>query len=482
MAWDDWVFGILTGGLYNVGKAAYQAGGAAEQAGNAAEQAGTALAVIGTTAEEVGRQLTSLLKETEELITIKRLSPRDESELWEEEKKRLADLRKIQDDLQKQLNDLGVTEPADFSWDFLGDTLENMMKRIQLVSSLVVVNNEINDILFQEPGVLTTTIYNASEALERFNTIEQPKIETIMDSVEDNLEVTEDTLKEIRKLFVIRQKVPVPETELTFEMKDKLKILEMDTDFYKGLVGKRSGISKQLMNAMGNMPETRFEITEKGIKVAGLNAVKGSSPPTISGGSGIDEPGRETIKKYDSTASDTGTLKKQLENMGRLNMVLAKRSQKSLATIQPHGMKVSAALNTKFEGYQRNYAFFRARENFYDRELLKIGKKVDKIKYRWEEKPGVIPQTLEELKTILERVMTQEQPRIETTLDLVNSNLEESRKALSGINSTLDYVKGITSFINNNSTLILIGLGIFGAVIFLDLLVALIVLVKIAFL
>jgi len=106
-----------------------------------------------------------------------------------------------------------------------------------------VVNNEINEILYQEPGVLTTTIYNASETLERFNTIEQPKIETIMDSAEDNLEVTEDTLKEIKKLFVIRQKVPVPEIELTFEMKEKLKAFEMDTSFYKGLIGKRSNIS-----------------------------------------------------------------------------------------------------------------------------------------------------------------------------------------------------------------------------------------------
>ena len=481
MAWDDWVLGILTGGLYNVGKAVYQAGGAAEQAGNAAEEAGTALAVIGTTAEEVGRQLTSLLKETEELITVKRLSPRDESELWEEEKKRLADLREIQADLEKQINDLGVTEPSDFSWDFLSDTLENMMKRIQLISSLVVVNNEINEILYQEPGVLTTTIYNASETLERFNTIEQPKIETILDSVEDNLEVTEDTLNEIRKLLVVRQKVPVSEFELKPEMKEKLKELEMDTGFYKSLVGKRSSISKQLMNAMGNIPETKFEISEKGIKIANLNIVKGN-PPAISSGAGIDVPEREPIKKYESAASDTGTLKKQLENLGRVNMVLARRSQKSLATIQPQGVKVSAALNTKFEGYQRNYASFRAKENFYDRELLKIGKKVDKIKYRWEDKPGVIPQTLGEFKAILERVRAQEQPRIETTLDLVNSNLEVSRETLSGFNSTLDSVKGITYFINKNSTLILIGLGIFGAVIFLDLLLALIVLVKMAFL
>jgi len=125
--------------------------------------------------------------------------------------------------------------------------------------------------------------------------------------------------------------------------------------------------------------------------------------------------------------------------------------EKSIAAIQPHGVKVSSSLNTKFEGYQRNYSLFRARENFYDRELIKIGKKVDKIKYRWVDKPGVIPETLQEIKAILERVRTQEQPRIETTLDLVNNNLEESKKTLTGINSILDSFKGVTSFFSKYS-------------------------------
>lgn len=58
----------------------------------AAEQAGIAFATIGATVEVLGKQMTSLLKESEELITIKRLTPRDESDLWESEKERLDSL------------------------------------------------------------------------------------------------------------------------------------------------------------------------------------------------------------------------------------------------------------------------------------------------------------------------------------------------------------------------------------------------------
>ena len=94
MGWKDVVFGVATCGLYNIGKAAYQGGNAAEDMGKAAEQAGTAIAVIGSTIETLGEQLSSLLEETEELITIKRMSPRDEDELWDEEKERLEKLER----------------------------------------------------------------------------------------------------------------------------------------------------------------------------------------------------------------------------------------------------------------------------------------------------------------------------------------------------------------------------------------------------
>ncbi len=83
----------------------------------AAEQAGIALATIGTTVEVLGKQLTSLLKEAEELITIKRLTPRDESDLWEGEKERLDALREKKTRLENRLASMGVSDTTSFTFD-----------------------------------------------------------------------------------------------------------------------------------------------------------------------------------------------------------------------------------------------------------------------------------------------------------------------------------------------------------------------------
>lgn len=499
MAWDDIVFGVLTGGLYNVGKAAYQAGDAAEEAGDAAEQAGAAIAVIGSTIESVGKQLESLLKETEELITIKRLTPRDESDLWEEEKERLDALRQKKTQLESELAALGVSQPGEFTfdiWDFLSDP-SKVMKKLQLISSLVIINSEIHEILYQEPGVVTTAIYNASEVLERFNTIEQPKIEDILDSVDDNLQVSEEVLEEIKKLFVIKKKVPYLEAELSEASRDMLKVLDLDTKYYKGLMANKSLISNQLISAIDKIPATKFEISEKGIKVAGLKKTLDVNPAaninlSNPGNANVGIRGQPPWKpdpevkpvlnekaiSRDVMASDKVIPRRDLETINRLSLALASRSKSTPARIQPQGAKISAVLNTKLDGYQRIYASQRARTIFYDRELFKIGRKIEKIKFRWEDEPGVIPETLEELKKILERVRAEEQPRVETVLDTLNENLEESKETLSKVNKSLDSAQGMISFLEKNSNLIKIGLGVVGAVVFLDLLLVLIVLLR----
>jgi len=50
-------------------------------------------------------------------------------------------------------------------------------------------------------GNLERTLVNTNDALERFKTIEQPKIEDIMDSVDDNLEESRDILEQVKKLL-----------------------------------------------------------------------------------------------------------------------------------------------------------------------------------------------------------------------------------------------------------------------------------------
>ncbi|MCK5661227.1 MAG: hypothetical protein KAH86_07690, partial [Methanosarcinales archaeon] len=140
MAWDDWVFGIATGGLYNLGKAGYNA---MDSAGDAADSAGVAVASIGATVEALGEQLESLLEEVEELITINRLTPRDEADLWDEERDRLQDLRERETELRAKLAEL---EDNDYG-NWLDNIMQGMLEKFKILSSLSIVRGEIHKIL-----------------------------------------------------------------------------------------------------------------------------------------------------------------------------------------------------------------------------------------------------------------------------------------------------------------------------------------------
>ena len=501
MAWDDVLFGVLTGGLYNVGKAAYKAGEAAEDAGDAAEQAGMSLAIIGSTVESVGKQLESLLKETEELIAINRLTPRHESDLWEEEKDRLDDLKDRKSKLESKLSSLGVSEPSGSSFDF-GDFFKDpsgFFKKIQLISKLAAVNSEIHEILYQEPGVISNGIYNANEVLERFNTIEQPKIEDILDSLDDNLEVMEETIREIKKLFVTKKKIPVLESALSKDLKDRLDKLELDGRYFRDLIERKSMVSGKLIDVMEKIPQREFEITDKTIKSAGVTSGISHVMGRIENNPGNIREERDTIRKslesdsvrklnidksFESRTNISGSKlridKDDISALSSISLALARKPKYSITGIQPQGAKISAALNTKFDGYQRNYAFSRAQLAFYERELLKNARRIDKIKFKWEDEPGVIPKTLDEIKSILERVRSEEQPRIEKVLDTLNGNLEESKEALSRVNDSIESTQGMFTFFNKHSGTIKIAVGIFAGVIVLDLVLAFFVLLRMA--
>ncbi|MCQ1535275.1 hypothetical protein FTO70_06135 [Methanosarcina sp. KYL-1] len=677
MAWDDIVFGIATGGLYNIGKAAYKAGNAADSAGKAAEEAGMAIAVIGSTLEAVGEQLNSLLAEAEELITIRRMSPRDEDELWEEEKERLSDLREEKQEIEAALRELGVEDAAHFSfdfWDMLTDW-SRMLESFRLLARLAAVNTEITEILYQEPGVLTQGIYSAKEVLERFNTLEQPRIEDILDSVDDNLEVSEEVLKEVKKLFVTRRKVLIPEAGLSPAVKEKLERLKNDREYFEALLGRKDKLALQFADAIKALPEKEFEINSKWVKLAEAGPVIPWTPgaaenvtdilegahlpagPEISGpvvseslnsesagkipeeilkerpgethaeraveeaaGAGkaaekiagevageiaekvtgkvtgevadrkienlagqvtgkeakletrtlernapvpavstpvvsapMEVPAPEEVSAPDLQAKDAGLALKSAvpENVSEtayakidpeilkgLKFSLSGASKISARSRQPQAARISASLNTKFDGFQKNLDYFRAQTSFYERQVQKFERRSDILRYRWEEEPGLIPQTLEEvhgvlehLRTkeqaridavldnlnetleevhgvlehlhteeqaridtvletlnenleeahgVLEQVRTGEQPKVDAVLDTLNENLEESRKALSKVNESLETLDGSLTFFKKNAGMIQMGLLVFGGLVGLNLFFGLIVLFRMA--
>ena len=506
----DVVAGVCTGGLYTAGKAIYQAGNAAEDAGNAAEQAGLALAVIGSTIESLGEQLNSFLQETEELITIQRLSPRDTDELWDEEKERLAELQQEKQQLKIQLKELGIEDTENFNFDFwdLVTDVDNVLKQFQLVAGIASINKEINEILYQEPGVLATGIYNAKEVLERLNTIEQPLIEEILTSVDDNLEISEEVLKEVQKLFVTKEKVSVPLTELSPDSKFQLDFIEKDISYYHDLIQRKENISSGMINVMKEMPIKKFEIKDSTINIEGM----GNS--ILIPEKAIPDAARDLVKEklrenefaLENTRLNRETAARNLEATENARDVIRpeepearsfqnlhpaatsgmhfsidKIAKVSPDALQPHGAKISASIATKFDGFQRNYDLLRAQSSYYNHQLLKLDRKKLKLTNTWVEKPGVVPQTLDDLHGILENVRTEHQPRIDTVLDSLNENLVESKSTLAKANDTMESVQSALSILNFNTKYVKYGAMAIGGLIVLNLFVGLIVLTRAAF-
>jgi len=565
----DVIAGVATGGLYTLGKSIYQAGNAAEDAGDAAEQAGLAIAVIGSTIETLGEQLVSTLEETEELLTVSRLTPRSEDDLWDEEKARLDDLKQEKARLLDKLNELGVDNPSDFSidfWDMVSD-MDSVLRQFQLIAKLAAVNREIHDIFYQEPGVLSTGIYNAKEVLERFNTVEQPMVEDILASVDDNLEISEEVLQEVKKLFITKKKVPVPTSELDSSIRDQLEAIDADKLYYKKLLERKDVLTSGIADVIKAYPENTVKIDMGTINVpkediygAGilddLIDIGGVYDGVIDDGIIADEvtnpggvaddiinPGKEhgevvdpgdtygkdtvigdahdivTGPTHDSsvikdreiiknTVADTvsGLIKdnvvrktskanKNLRTMSAetpaatgmtINNISSIRASKAkalkgrMAMMQPHGARISASLNTRFDGYQRNYDLLKAQEAFYHRQTLKLDRRYELLANKWIEEPGLIPNTLEELHRVLGTFRTEEQPRIDLVLDNVNANLEESKQTLSKANDTMDSVKNALSILDFDTKYIKIGAMTIGGLIVLDLFVGLIVLIRMA--
>ncbi|WP_292462662.1 hypothetical protein [Methanolobus sp.] len=553
MGWFDVVAGIATGGLYTIGKAAYQAGNAAESAGDAAEEAGLAIAVIGSTIETLGEQLISTLKEAEELLTINRLTPRSEADLWDEEKSRLNVLKQEKTKVENELKELGVSNPSSFSFNFW-DIVSNMdlvIKQFQLLGRLAAVNKEIQNIFYQEPGVLTTGIYNAKESLERFNTIEQPMIEDILASLDDNLEVSEEILREIKKLFVSTTKVSIPVTEQSESLKDNLEAIRVDKQYYNKLLTRKEILTSRMADVIRVYPENVFQIGIDSIRVpkeniyasdildsvmnignvidstinqenikddlinagnikddvtnvinitdeAGVvnvkddmttvvnikdeavvieavredsintgtiigkdatletdviretgnlvkvDGVSGSTAGSIGSAAGKDGPiaskaNRAIVNALEEgdtlAAKDVSASLRALSTAAAVATGTAASNSNTYvhSSMQPHGARISASLSTKFDGYQRNYDSMKAQKAFYARQAQKLDKKYEKLANKWVEVPGVIPGTLEELHGVLNRVRTEEQPRIDILLDNLNAEVPRTLEELHGV-------------------------------------------------
>jgi hypothetical protein len=496
MAWDDIVFGVATGGLYNVGKTAYKAGEAAEQAGDAVEEiadgAGTALAAIGSTVTKLGKDLSSFITELEDLITIDRAAPRDENDLWDEEVERLAALRAKEAELLAKLAALDAEDDETSWFDAFWGAIFGSTNHEELVvrTKLGVVRNAIKEILYEEPGVVPNTVHNLQLILEHFNTMEQPRLDDILDSVDDNLEELHEIQQEVKKLFVVRTWKAVPIADLPAPKVQELEALEAKLVDVDQLIAKNSALSNDLRSVLVRAQPEKLRLPKfvgTDITFSGYGRLLASSAAVGGNDEAIDNPASGAHNEDDvlPSASDV-TLRPNPGHQPAIRPVLRTgpsfgfKGKASSITTQPLAATVSTALkDNAVHAYMDTYLDVRGRVKLFQREKLKLEKSIFRIKFVAVEEPGVIPKTLEEVRQTIDHLNTETQPRIDTVLTSVDGTVVELTSVLGSVNGVLGSIQGALNFVAN-SIMVKIGLAVAGGLILLILLLGTIVLFRLA--
>jgi hypothetical protein len=139
----------------------------------------------------------------------------------------------------------------------------NSLRQIipQLISWRNYVNAldaELHHIYYNEPGLIPITLYNVNEVIERFNTIEQPKIEDILDSVDRTMDETAEVMEQVKQLFVVKRLVPIPITGLSPVKKAHLDWLVGRDAAIVDKLTKNYALSVQVSNVIAQMPAPQF--------------------------------------------------------------------------------------------------------------------------------------------------------------------------------------------------------------------------------
>lgn len=540
----EWGLTVVTGGGYAAGKALYngykKVTGIADDVENASEQIGLTIAKIGDTVVTLGDDLDSLIvddispliEDIDDLFVIERLVARDESDLWDEEKERLSDLIQKKNELKAQIDTLreeikaesGVEIPDTYGlalqiwiienanpdwsfwdrlmrgiqwwdivggigtggsrtiWDRLGEIGQNKVSKIRDInSSIIKIDKEIHEILYNEPGILPTTIYNVKEVIERFNTIEQPKIEDILDSVDDNLVESQEILEQIKKLFVTKKKVPIDIATLPKFEVERLQMLEGEYTLLESVIRKDLEVAKQFMNLKVetqpvslNLPMAKSMVAREmrpiEANVSSKSSLDNLTHNPAGNRSEINKNLNTSMKMESRTAmvKDLSMLKSDLKGGIGPNVLKASR--------QPDSLKMATCLiNSKYHAYNSGYSLQKAVINKDERDIAKVKHKIDKIKYKVVEELGVIPRTLANFEDILKRFNTEEQPRIEAILDSANDNLTESKNLINKANTTFEKV---SDFTGNHKLLVKIALGVVGGAVVMTLVLIPIALIR----
>ncbi|MEN6330217.1 MAG: hypothetical protein ABFC91_07995 [Methanobacteriaceae archaeon] len=165
-------------------------------------------------------ELEKFMGELEKLFTVSLDYPRDEDDIFlDEEVEKLKILRQEESELLKQFKDLGGDEvdnslqkyvaqeemlnsplAQDSRFNLYNEEEEQKIRKLGALSRKIIsINESMGEILYNKPGVVPETIYQVKETVERFNTLEQPRIEKILDDADLTLQESQKVLLNVNK-------------------------------------------------------------------------------------------------------------------------------------------------------------------------------------------------------------------------------------------------------------------------------------------
>ncbi len=257
----------------------------------------------------------------------------------------------------------------------------------------------------------------------------------------------ESVLNEVEKLFVIRRDTAVDPAGLPKEKQDELARLQTSLALYDRLIEKTTRATIRLQEELLRA-------------YPGEAAVMETSPT-----SGARERGESDNR--------AGSEKPNPALPGERHPARALRPPKSVRIARVVG-------RTDITAVLANLTAMQGINRYYERERLKVEKKIVRLVSVPVDEPGVLPRSIDEMRLTIERFRIGGQPRLEILADNLNEAITESRTAAANTNRSYEAVYRFADGVSENRLLLVIGAGIFAVLVLAILVVLLIILVEIA--
>jgi hypothetical protein len=414
VAMSDWtdfleVAGNLaTGGLWGVGGTIYNASKAAGQAGKDIEKIAAevdqGLNQLFTSLNAMMFEVSETTRKLHEQFELARPDGRAVSEMSQDEARRLSKLQAFQTQMAQEFQ-TAITNYMTQIPVIMADptkTPEQKHSAIKTLADAMIlaqnklkyINKLIGQILYEEPGPIPLTTEHIEDILNRIDTLEMPRFETILDDAAGNLVETEGLVKDVRRLLWIPAK------------KEKTALTETD----QAAIARHQHSAQLYGTLLERSQQAHAHFVDRAVQLSMPQVLPGNDgQPALAG----DPPPEAALPAATEMAASNA------------------KDNSVAVLLKQHNWLAGQVIYLQCEQEKSQQAV----------EALKLDTTLQ---------PGVIPQTIEALHQSIDHFHQQEQPRLDTLLTSLNqtvlaaqATLQETDTSVAQARISLGIVQGI---------------------------------------